>query len=76
MRIWQATFPTSGCPTSGPSSIAGRFGCAPGTAVRRPTRAAAATMLAPQAFDGFCAMLDAPMPQAVAELLSRKAAWE
>lgn len=37
---------------------------------------ATATMLAPQAFDEFCAMLDAPMPQAAADLLSRKAAWE
>ena len=33
-------------------------------------------MLVPQAFDEFCAMLDAPMPQATTDLLSRKAVWE
>lgn len=41
-----------------------------------PIVEATATMLAPKAFDEFCAMLDAPIPQAAADLLSRKAAWE
>lgn len=43
---------------------------------RRDIDEATTTMLAPQAFDEFCAMLDAPMPQAAADLLSRKAVWE
>ena len=40
------------------------------------TQWATSTMLTPQAFDEFCAMLDAPMPQATTDLLSRKAVWE
>lgn len=43
---------------------------------RRDIDDATTTVLAPQAFDEFCAMLDAPMPQAAADLLSRKAVWE
>lgn len=43
---------------------------------RRDIDEATTTILAPQAFDEFCAMLDAPMPQAAADLLSRKAVWE
>lgn len=43
---------------------------------RRDIDEATTTMLAPPAFDEFCAMLDAPMPQAAADLLSRKAVWE
>ena len=43
---------------------------------RRDIDEATTTMLAPQAFDEFCAMLAAPMPQAAADLLSRKAVWE
>ena len=43
---------------------------------RRDIDDATTTVLAPQAFDAFCAMLDAPMPQAAADLLSRKAVWE
>lgn len=43
---------------------------------RRDIDEATTTMLAPRAFDEFCAMLDAPMPHAAADLLSRKAAWE
>lgn len=43
---------------------------------RRDIDEATTTMLAPQAFDEFCAMLDAPVPQAAAELLLRKAVWE
>ena len=37
---------------------------------------AAATTLAPEAFDAFCAMLEAPLPEAAEELLGRKAVWE
>ncbi len=43
---------------------------------RRDIDEVTTTALAPQAFDEFCAMLDAPMPKAAAELLSRKAVWE
>lgn len=38
--------------------------------------AATTTVLFPEAFDAFCAMLDAPMPAPVQELLDRKAVWE
>ena len=43
---------------------------------RRDIDEATTTMLVPQAFDEFCAKLDAPMPQDAADLLSRKAVWE
>ena len=34
------------------------------------------TALSPEAFDAFCAMLDAPMPEATQSLLARKPVWE
>ncbi|RNL21509.1 DUF1778 domain-containing protein [Slackia faecicanis] len=37
---------------------------------------ATTTFLSPEAFDSFCAMLEAPMPEAMQELLARKAVWE
>ena len=43
---------------------------------RRDIDAATTTVLSPEAFDAFCAMLDAPMPQAAQDLLARKAVWE
>ncbi len=37
---------------------------------------ATATVLSREAFDAFCDMLDAPMPAAARNLLSREAVWE
>lgn len=37
---------------------------------------ATTTYLSPEAFDTFCAMLDAPMPEAAKKLLVSKAVWE
>ena len=38
--------------------------------------AASTTHLSPDAFDDFCAMLEAPLPDAAKKLLERKAVWE
>lgn len=43
---------------------------------RRDIETATTTVLSGSSFDEFCAMLDAPMPKAVQDLLSRKAVWE
>ena len=43
---------------------------------RRDIETATTTVLSDSSFDEFCAMLDAPMPKAVQDLLSRKAVWE
>lgn len=37
---------------------------------------ATSTVLSSEAFDAFCEMLDAPMPNETQELLSRKPVWE
>ena len=37
---------------------------------------ASTTYLSPEAFDAFCNMLEAPMPEATQRLLKRKAVWE
>lgn len=44
-------------------------------AARRDIEEASTTMLAADAFDSFCAMLDGPMPKATRELLSREEIW-
>lgn len=36
---------------------------------------ASTTLLSAEAFDAFCAILDAPMPEATADLLARKPIW-
>lgn len=41
----------------------------------KPGRKAAATVLSEPAFDEFRAMLDAPAPKAMQDLLARKAIW-
>ena len=43
---------------------------------RRDIDEAMTTALSPEAFDAFCAMLDAPMPEAAQNLLARKPVWE
>ena len=43
---------------------------------RRDIDEAMATALSPEAFDAFCAMLIAPMPEAAQNLLARKPVWE
>lgn len=43
---------------------------------RRDIDEAMTTSLSPEAFDAFCAMLDAPMPEAAQNLLARKPVWE
>ena len=43
---------------------------------KRDIDEATTTVLAPEAFEAFCAMLEAPMPEAARALLSRKAVWE
>lgn len=42
---------------------------------RRDIEAATTTALSEAAFDEFCAMLDAPMPKAMQDLLARKTVW-
>lgn len=42
---------------------------------RRDIETATTTVLSDSAFDEFCAMLDAPMPKAMQDLLARKAVW-
>ena len=37
---------------------------------------ASTTVLSPEAFDEFCALLEAPMPKEAAELLERKPIWQ
>ena len=43
---------------------------------RRDIAEATTTFLSPDAFDAFCEILESPVPEAVQELLSRKAIWE
>ena len=43
---------------------------------KRDIDAATTTTLGPEAFEAFRAMLEAPMPEAARELLSRKVVWE
>lgn len=43
---------------------------------KRDIREATTTVLSPEAFDEFCAMLEAPMPKAAQDLFSRRAVWE
>ena len=42
---------------------------------RRDIEEATRTVLSQEAFDKFCALLEAPMPKAAAELLAREDAW-
>lgn len=44
-------------------------------AARRDIDEATATILSAEAFDSFCAMLDAPMPEAARKLLAREEIW-
>lgn len=43
---------------------------------RRDIESARRTVLSSEAFDEFCEMLDAPVPQAALDLLARKPVWE
>lgn len=43
---------------------------------KRDIDEATTTVLSPEAFEDFCNMLEAPMPKAAQELLSRKPVWE
>lgn len=43
---------------------------------KRDISEATTTILSPEAFDAFCEMLNAPLPEAVESLMSRKAVWE
>lgn len=43
---------------------------------KRDIDEATTTVLAPEAFEEFCKMLENPMPKAAQDLLARKAVWE
>lgn len=43
---------------------------------RRDIESARQTVLSTGAFDEFCEMLEAPVPQAALDLLARKPVWE
>lgn len=43
---------------------------------RRDIESARQTVLSSEAFDEFCEMLEAPMPQEALDLLARKPVWE
>lgn len=43
---------------------------------RRDIDEATTTVLAPDAFDAFCRMLDEPVPAAAQELMTRRPVWE
>ena len=43
---------------------------------KRDIDEATSTLLSPEAFDEFCEMLEAPLPEATQKLLERKAVWE
>lgn len=45
-------------------------------AAEKDILSASTTYLSPEAFDDFCEMLEAPLPTAAQELLTRKPVWE